>query len=103
MFIFNYNDIQEIPLKILKGDQMGAYYGSSLLVTQQYLLVGAPMYNMKAYEEGCVFIYRNDRVNSRKFENSKIFYIYFFFISRTTYFFGKRFAANRKAVDSVRL
>ncbi|KAK9693855.1 Integrin alpha [Popillia japonica] len=40
---------------------MGAYYGSSLLVTQQYLLVGAPMYNMKAYEEGCVFIYRNDR------------------------------------------
>ncbi|GJQ80821.1 hypothetical protein Trydic_g9408 [Trypoxylus dichotomus] len=59
VYIFDYANVRDIPLRIIKGDQISSYYGSSLLATKNHLFVGAPMYNVKTYEEGCVFVYRN--------------------------------------------
>lgn len=52
--------------KIFHGDQKASYFGYSLLGvdtdsdTADDLLIGAPMYTLDAYDEGCVYFYKSN-------------------------------------------
>nr|XP_022909520.1 integrin alpha-PS4-like [Onthophagus taurus] len=55
--IYSYSHFPYTLLKIFNGDQFGSYFGHTLLVANSDLFISAPMYSVKSYEEGCVYIF----------------------------------------------
>lgn len=61
-----YDDSDLSVHKKLVGEQMGAYFGASVLCVDvtlnlvSDLLIGAPSYFIDSWDEGCVYFYKND-------------------------------------------
>lgn len=66
VLVYEYNGQKMVVRARLIGNQFGSYFGSSILTADidgdlvSDLLVGAPTKFLASWDEGCVFVYRND-------------------------------------------